>query len=57
MNHFAAINGADVDPEEIAEFLGIAPAMGACVAEMWAVNGFHAAINGADVDPEAGCCT
>ena len=43
--------------EEIAEFLGIAPAMGACVGEMWALKGFHAAINCADVDPDGGCCT
>lgn len=43
--------------EEIAEILGIAPAMGACVGEMWALKGFHAAINGTDVNPDAGCCT
>jgi AhpD family alkylhydroperoxidase len=43
--------------EEIAEFLGIAPAMGACVGEMWAVKGFHAAINGTDATPVEEWCT
>ena len=41
--------------DEIGEFLGIAPAMGACVGEMWALKAFEVAIAETEAVTES-CC-